>query len=69
MDRRGLPVADGTVVTLVSPANAAQKEAAVRDGAVDFALEICPARSGACTSSLRAAARVSPTISRSIPVR
>jgi len=40
MDRRGLPVADGTAVTLVSPANAAQKEAAVRDGAVDFALEI-----------------------------
>jgi N-acetylmuramoyl-L-alanine amidase len=38
MDRRGLPMADGTTVTLVSPANARQRTAQVHDGAVDFAL-------------------------------
>jgi N-acetylmuramoyl-L-alanine amidase len=40
MDRRGLPVADGTVVNLLSPAKPGQREAAVRDGAVDFALAL-----------------------------
>jgi N-acetylmuramoyl-L-alanine amidase len=40
MDRRGLPVADGTPVTLVSPAGADARATAVHDGAVDFALAL-----------------------------
>lgn len=40
LDRRGLPVADGTKVTLTSPANAGPREAAVTGGAVDFALAL-----------------------------
>ncbi len=40
MDRRGLPVADGTPVTLVGPTGTDARESAVHDGAVDFALTL-----------------------------
>ena len=44
MDRRGLPMADGTTVALASPPGAKQRTATVHDGAVDFAL-VMPAGS------------------------
>lgn len=40
MDRRGLPVADGTSVSLVSPAGSTPHNTVVEAGAVDFALTI-----------------------------
>jgi len=42
MDRRGLPVADGTTVSLVSPAGGGQRTSVVSDGAVDFVLVVAP---------------------------
>jgi N-acetylmuramoyl-L-alanine amidase len=66
LDRRGMPVADGTVVTMTTTVTGSQAfRAPVTDGGVNFALEIPPGTRRAVRVELAAG---SATFSHDIPV-